>query len=189
MRDFKTYLTDFTALPMASMQALLDLFSPVSLQKGEHLAVEGEFAKKLAFVESGVLRAYYRSPKGEEYNKLFFVNPAIVGAYSSLITGQQNMINIQCLTDCCLMQTNFERILTLYEEHPLIERLNRVIAEDFFVKKERREMSLVMNDASERYALFQREFPDLENQVAQYHVASYLGITPTQLSRIRAKKS
>ena len=55
---------------------------------------------------------------------------------------------------CCLVQTNFERILTLYEEHPLIERLNRVIAEDFFVKKERREMSLVMNDASERYALF-----------------------------------
>ena len=68
----KRILTDFTALPMASMQALLDLFSPVSLQKGEHLAVEGEFAKKLAFVESGVLRAYYRSPKGEEYNKLFF---------------------------------------------------------------------------------------------------------------------
>ncbi len=189
MRDFKTYLTDFTALPMASMQALLDLFSPVSLQKGEHLAVEGEFAKKLAFVESGVLRAYYRSPKGEEHNKLFFVNPAIVGAYSSLITGQQNMINIQCLTDCCLLQTNFERILALYEEHPLVERLNRVIAEDFFVKKERREMSLVMNDASERYALFQQEYPDIENQVAQYHVASYLGITPTQLSRIRAKKS
>ena len=98
------------------------------------------------------------------------------------------MINIQCLTDCTLLQTNFTRILALYEEYPLVERLNRVIAEDFFVKKERREMSLVMNDASERYALFQREYPDIENQVAQYHVASYLGITPTQLSRIRAKK-
>ncbi len=189
MRDFKTYLNDFTALPSATMQALLDLFAPVTMHKGEHLAVEGEFAKKLAFVESGVLRAYYRSPKGEEFNKLFFVNPAIVGAYSSLITGQQNMINIQCLTDCCLLQANFERILALYEAHPLVERLNRVIAEDFFVKKERREMSLVMNDASERYALFQREYPDIENQIAQYHVASYLGITPTQLSRIRAKKS
>ena len=153
------------------------------------MAVEGEFAKKLAFVQSGVLRAYYRNAKGEEFNKIFFTNPAIVGAYSSLITGQQNMINIQCLTDCELLQTGFERILSLYEVHPMVERLNRVIAEDFFVKKERREMSLVMNDASERYAIFQREYPEIENQVAQYHVASYLGITPTQLSRIRAKRA
>ena len=188
MHSFNDYLSSFTSLPPASMQALLDLFTPITLEKGDHLAVEGEFSKKLAFVESGVLRAYYRSPKGEEFNKLFFTNPAIVGAYSSLITGQQNMINIQCLTDCTLLQTNFAHILALYEEHPLVERLNRVIAEDFFVKKERREMSLVMNDASERYALFQQEYPDIENQVAQYHVASYLGITPTQLSRIRAKK-
>lgn len=189
MRPFETYLSSFTSLPQASMQALLALFDPVVMNKSDHLATEGEFAKKLAFVKSGVLRAYYRSPKGEEFNKIFFANPAIVGAYSSLITGQQNMINIQCLTDCELLQTDFARILALYDAHPTVERLNRVIAEDFFVKKERREMSLVMNDASERYAMFQQEFPELENQVAQYHVASYLGITPTQLSRIRAKKS
>ncbi|MGD1894304.1 MAG: Crp/Fnr family transcriptional regulator [Cyclobacteriaceae bacterium] len=189
MQSFETYLSGFTSLPLASMLALLDLFEPVAMQKGDYLATEGEFAKKLAFVESGVLRAYYRSPKGEEFNKIFFVNPAIVGAYSSLITGQQNMINIECLTDCALLQTNFSRILALYEEHPMVERLNRVIAEDFFVKKERREMSLVMNDASERYAMFQQQYPELENQVAQYHIASYLGITPTQLSRIRAKRS
>ena len=188
MHTFEKYLASFTALPPASMRALLDLFAPVALQKGDHLAIEGEFAKSLAFVETGVLRAYYRSPKGEEFNKLFFTNPSIVGAYSSLITGQQNMINIQCLTDCQVVQTHFKRILALYEDYPLIERLNRVIAEDFFVKKERREMSLVMNDASERYALFQQEYPEVESQVAQYHIASYLGITPTQLSRIRAKK-
>lgn len=76
----------------------------------------------------------------------------------------------------------------VYEAHPMVERLNQMIAEGFFVKKEHREMSLVMNDASERYALFRQEYPDIENQVAQYHVASYLGITPTQLSRIRAKR-
>ena len=188
MHHFETYLSGFVSLPSVSRQALLDLFTPIALEKGDHLAVEGEYAQKLAFVETGVLRAYYRSPKGEEFNKLFFTNPAIVGAYSSLITGQQNMINIQCLTDCRLLQAPFGHILDLYETHPMVERLNRVIAEDFFVKKERREMSLVMYDASERYTLFQQEYPDLENQIAQYHVASYLGITPTQLSRIRAKK-
>ena len=112
-----------------------------------------------------------------------------MGAYSALITGEVNKINIQCLTDCVILKANFSKILELYDLHPGIERLNRVIAEDFFVKKERREMSLVMNDASDRYEMFQEEFSGLENRITQYHIASYLGITPTQLSRIRAKRN
>ncbi|UII21494.1 Crp/Fnr family transcriptional regulator [Fulvivirga ligni] len=189
MQNFETYLHDFVKLPADAMQALLDLFTPVSMEKQFHFAREGEYCKKLCFIQEGIMRAYYRNPKGEEFNKLFFVNPAIVGGYSSLITGNKNMINIQCLTECTLLQANFQDILDLYEEFPLVERLNRIIAEDFFVKKERREMTLVMNDASERYKIFKEEYPQLENQIAQYHVASYLGVTPTQLSRIRAKRA
>ena len=60
------------------------------------------------------------------------------------------------------------------------------LAEDFFLQEEKREMSLVILDAQERYALFQEEFPGLEFDIPQYQVASYLGITPVQLSRIRA---
>jgi CRP-like cAMP-binding protein len=188
MEKFTTFLKRFTDVTAESMVVLLDLFKSVELNKNDYLAQEGEFSKTLCFVESGVLRAFYRNPKGEEFNKLFFVNPSIVGAYSSLITGEANRINIQCLTDCVVLKANFQSILDLYETHPTIERLNRIIAEDFFVKKERREMSLVMNDASERYEIFQEEFLGLENEITQYHVASYLGITPTQLSRIRAKR-
>ncbi len=188
MESFKSYLLQFTEVPALSLRELLDLFKSVELKKGEHFAQSGQVAKKLGFVKNGVLRAYYQNNEGEEFNKIFFTNPSIVGAYTSLITGAKNQINIECLTDCELLEANFQNILDLYEEHPKIERLNRTIAEDFFVKKEKREISLVMHDASERYALFQRERPGLENQIAQYHVASYLGITPTQLSRIRGKK-
>jgi len=143
---------------------LLDLFQPISLLKGDHYARTGQTAKKLAFVEKGLLRAYYQSPEGEQFNKIFFSNPAIVGAYTSLITREKNQINIECLTDCEMVEADFQKILDLYEAHPMIERLNRTIAEDFFVKKEKREISLVMNDASERYALFQREHPGLETK-------------------------
>ncbi len=188
MENLSTFLKRFTDLPTESMDALSVLFKPVSLKKNEYLAKEGDFAKTLYFVESGVLRAFYQNPKGEEFNKLFFVTPSIVGAYSSLITGEENKINIQCLTDCIILKADFKSILNLYDTHPRIERLNRMIAEDFFVKKERREMSLVMNDASERYEMFKEEFSGLENEITQYHIASYLGITPTQLSRIRAKR-
>jgi hypothetical protein len=57
-----------------------------------------------------------------------------------------------------------------------------------FLEKEKREIELVLLGAQQRYQLFQNEYPNLENLISQYHIASYLGVTPTQLSRIRAKR-
>ncbi len=189
MENFKNYLNSFSKIPEEQVDALISIFNPKALRKGDFYAKEGEICKKLAFLSKGIIRAYYQNDKGVEYNKLFFQEPAIVAGYSSLITGQENLINIQCLTDCEIFEVNFKQIIDLYEKHPLIERLNRSIAEDFFVKKERREMSLVMNDADKRYEMFKEEYPQLENDVPQYQIASYLGITATQLSRIRAQKN
>ena len=189
MIPFSEYLLRFTDIPQPSLTALLNLFQPRDLKKNEFYAREGKKARKLAFIEDGLMRTFYRNEKGEEFNKIFFKNPAIVGAYSSLITKEPTIINIQCLTDCKIVEANFEDIAGLYPEHRSIETLNRKIAEDFFVEKERREMSLIMYDASERYNMFRDKFPDLENSLPQYQIASYLGITPVQLSRIRARKN
>jgi CRP-like cAMP-binding protein len=76
----------------------------------------------------------------------------------------------------------------LYDQFEGLERIARKLAENYFMVKEQREIELVLLDASQRYRLFQQEYPGLENRIPQYHIASYLGITPTQLSRIRAKK-
>lgn len=189
MVPFSEYLLSFTPIPERSLEALLNLFEPKKLEKNEFYAKEGKTAKKLAFILQGTMRAFYQDDNGEEFNKIFFQNPAIVGAYSSLITKDPTIINIQCLTDCDILEANFEDITDLYDQHRSIETLNRTIAEDFFVQKERREMSLIMYDASRRYEVFQQKFPELENSIPQYHIASYLGITPVQLSRIRAKKA
>jgi len=188
MDSFSSYFQNITDIPEDSLAALRDLFKPATLQKDDYYARQGEKAKKLAFLEKGIMRVFYQNEAGEEFNKLFIKNPAIVAAYASLITKEPAIIDIQCLTECNILEATFEEIVSLYEEHPSIERLNRKIAEDFFVEKEKREMSLIVNDATERYALFLAEFPGLENDITQYHIASYLGITPTQLSRVRAKK-
>ncbi len=91
-------------------------------------------------------------------------------------------------TDCLILKANYEKITNLYDSTPKFERLSRILAEHFFVSKEKREIELVMLDASERYEIFKKEHSNLGNLIPQYHIASYLGITPTQLSRIRAKK-
>ena len=111
-----------------------------------------------------------------------------MGTYNSLITGNPNNINIQALTDCSLLTVDYKQLVGLYDKHPMLERMARIIAETIFVVKEKREIELVTLDATQRYQIFKQEHPTLENLIPQYHIASYLGVSATQLSRIRGKK-
>ncbi len=171
-----------------SLNVLMSLFTQKRVNKGMIFAKKGEFSRNIAFVQSGVLRAYYANDKGEEYNKTFFTAGSFVGAYSSLVTGGKNLIDIDCLTDSVLLVAEYQKITSLFNTFPQVERLARILAEQFFVKKEKREIEFVTLEAKERYLIFQNEHPTLEQLVPQYHIASYLGISPTQLSRIRRLK-
>lgn len=188
MNDLEKYLSNILPFTENEMQKFVSLFSENHLKKDEYLAVEGEYSTKLFFLTKGVVRAFYRNDSGNEYNKTFFTDYNFVGAYSSLVTKQKNRINIQCLTDCTALITDYKHLTDLYNSFPKIERFSRILAEHFFVIKEKREIELVMLEASERYEIFKQMHPTLENLIPQYHIASYLGVTPTQLSRIRAKK-
>ena len=187
MNEIKEYLIKLVHFTDSEMDLFISLFSEKHLKKNEYFATEGEYSSKLAFISSGIVRAFYRNNEGSEYNKTFFSKKGFIGAYSSLVSNQKNQINLQCLTDCSFLIADFSKIKKLYDTNQKIERLARILAEQFFVSKEKREIELVMLDATERYEIFQKEHPKLENQIPQYHIASYLGITPTQLSRIRAK--
>ena len=184
----KTILS-LVRLDSDTLGQFVSLFTQVNLEKGTAFARSGEYSTHIAFINSGVMRAFFRKKNGETYNKTLFTDHSFVGAYSSLVTGQENQIDIDCLTDCNLWIAPYKRITQLYDPYPRIERLARILAEQFFVTKEKREIELVTLDATERYAIFQREYPDLELKIPQYHIASYLGVSPTQLSRIRARKS
>ena len=178
-----------TDLDPDSLKAFRFLFSEVRLEKGTVFAKRGEYSTQIALVQNGVLRAFYAKPDGEQYNKTFFKDGEFVGAFSSLVTGTKNLIDIDCLTDCVLQVASYPSILKLYDTHPSIERLARILAEQFFVVKEKREIELVTLEAKDRYAIFLQEYPGLDQRIPQYHIASYLGVSPTQLSRIRAQKS
>lgn len=187
MDALREYLDGMIRLDEDEFRAFTARFSEIGLQKNEHFAKAGEFPTRLGFLLQGVMRAYFRDPSGHEYNKTFFTPPGFVAAYSSLTTKQENLIGIQCLTDCRLLWADFAQITSLYGTYPKIESLARKLAERKFALKEKREIELVILDARARYDIFKREHPQLENQIKQYHIASYLGISPTQLSRIRSK--
>jgi CRP-like cAMP-binding protein len=188
MNDLKTYLERFIPFSESEMARITSLFSEVTLKKNDYFAKAGAYPSQLGFVSKGILRAFFRNHAGHEYNKTFFMPFGFVAPYASLLTKEENSINIQCLTNCTLLVADYNKLTALYEEIPKLERVARMMAEYKFALKEKREIELVTLDASQRYAIFREEHPSLENQINQYHIASYLGITPTQLSRIRAKR-
>ncbi|MBP0904961.1 Crp/Fnr family transcriptional regulator [Mariniflexile gromovii] len=189
MKDLYNFLNTISPIQENTWNEVKKLFTEHSLKKGEYFLQEGEVAKNFGFLKQGVVRAFYRNNEGVEYNKHFFTKNNMIGGYSSLVTQLPNTINQQALTDCDLLIGNYKKLTDLLDIHQDLERLLRKIAEHYFVDKEKREVEIVLLEANKRYAIFQREHPQLEQLIPQYHIASYLGITPTQLSRIRAKNS
>ncbi|MGM0589392.1 MAG: Crp/Fnr family transcriptional regulator [Bacteroidota bacterium] len=185
---FSDRVAEISKFDKGTLAKLISLFELKHFDKGHHYAKAGEYSTRMGFVVAGILRAYHQTDDGEHYNKTFFSEGSFVGAYSSLISGQQNLIHIQCLTDVSLLEASYSDFVALYEEYPQVERLSRILAEQFFVRKETREIQLVTLNAAERYELFLNQHPDIEQRIPQYHIASHLGITPTQLSRIRASR-
>ena len=189
MEEFYKYLNQITPISDKTWALLESNFVPKELKKGDYFCVVDKVATKIAFLQEGIVRSFYTNKEGQELNKNFFVAPAFIGAYSSLITQTPNNLAQQALTNCIIWEAEYANIKQLYDTCPDLERLGRLTAEHYFVEKEIREVNLLNLVAKEYYKIFQQQYPTLEQHIPQYHIASFLGITPTQMSRIRAKKT
>ncbi|WKV13217.1 Crp/Fnr family transcriptional regulator [Marivirga harenae] len=189
MRNLIAFFSNVIPLSEEAISLMKDLFVPAELKKGEYFIRKGQYAKEIAFLESGIVRAYYINNEGKEYNKTFFSAPSIIGSYASLISKQKNEVAQQALTDCKLWKASFGRIEELSAGNFEVERLRRIIAERYFLSNEKKEIEMALLDAEKRYVILQQEYPGIEQQIAQYHIAAYLGISATQLSRIRKSMS
>lgn len=149
--------------------------------------MEGDTPRNGSMLLKGVLRVFYTKEDGVEYNKNFFIPGMSPTPLTALITGTSCAISFQALTDAELVMFNFKKFLALADKHPSLGMLYRKILEQLWVNKELQEIQMVTNDAMTNYKIFREQFPGLEQQIPQYHIASYLGITPIQLSRIRAQ--
>jgi CRP-like cAMP-binding protein len=185
MKSLTGFFNAISPLKEKTWEELLPLFHETTLSVNEYFVRENEVARKIAFLESGVVRAFFINQEGQEYNKQFFVGPSSIGGYTSLLTGKANLIPQQALTDCKIWSCDFRLLTDRYDQYPDLERLARKMSEYYFLEKEKKELEIVLLDASQRYRIFQTEFPTLEQLIPQYHIASYLGISATQLSRIR----
>ncbi|MCB0698549.1 MAG: Crp/Fnr family transcriptional regulator [Chitinophagales bacterium] len=189
IEQIRISLSQFAPIDDEAWEALSVLFEPKSLKRNEFFYREGDRPHNGSMLLSGVLRVFYTRHDGVEYNKNFFIPGMSPTPITALVTGKPCAISFQALTDSELMTFNFAKFLELADKYESIAKLYTKILEQLWVQKELQEIQMVTNDAQTNYDLFRQKFPGLEQQIPQYHIASYLGITPIQLSRIRAKMS
>jgi len=182
---FRKYINTYVRLENDTFKELSGIFKKTDLDKKEVFSKEGEYAKHIGFLEKGIVRSFIRTNDGKEYTKQFFLAPTFVGAYSSLLTNQPNRIIQEAQTKCSIWKADYSKILMLYDKYHEIERVGRKIAEFYYLEKEQSIIEFATFDATKRYLMLKDRFPNIETKIPQYHIASYLGITATQLSRIR----
>jgi CRP-like cAMP-binding protein len=157
------------------------------LERSAYLVHAGGRTRDVAFVCTGLLRIFYTRRDGREFNKAFVRPPDFVAALESLLTDEPSRLSIQCLEPSVLYVADYSVLRSFYDQSMYWQRFGRLFVEALYVKKARREAALLMDSASDRYARFRHEHADIEGRLADYHVASYLGITPEALSRLKKK--
>lgn len=155
------------------------------LRKKQFILEEGNVCTHECFVNSGCLRMYKLNEKGQEHIMQFAMADWWIGDQFSFLTGEPSDYFIDALEDSEVLLIEKTKLELLYTEVPKFERFFRIAFQNSYVALQRRILSGLSQTAEEKYLDFIRRYPALEQKLPQYQVASYLGITPESLSRIR----
>ncbi|GAE29654.1 Crp/Fnr family transcriptional regulator [Halalkalibacter hemicellulosilyticus] len=180
-------LQSITSIPLEEWNVFKAIGTFQRIDKSKHFVIASETPESIGFCLNGLFRFYYTTLEGTEYNKSFCIKGEFVTSYSALLQQSPSPFSIQAITNSELIVFPYKSFKVLYERHPCWERLGRIIAEQLYIKKEKREHELLTLSAEERYKVFLQQFAEMANQIPQYQIASYLGITPVALSRIRKR--
>jgi len=164
------------------------LFSPLDLKAGEFLLEEGKVCRHVAFIREGLVR-YYINDDGNERTIYFNKEHEFVCNYMSFIPQVVSDRYIQALEDTRLFIISYEKLQNLYAAIRQGERFGRLAIEYVFVTAIKQLGSMYTDPPAIRYQQFLHIYPDLVQRIPQYYIASYVGIKPQSLSRIRKRIS
>lgn len=168
---------------------LLALLIPITARQGEIVQPAGEVTRGMIHVNSGCLMTYFTNPEGDENVIQFATAGWWTGDLHSLTTQEPSIFATRALADSECYLLPGVRMNELFERYPVFERYFRITFQNSLVTHQRRLIQAYSYSAEERYDHFQMKYPHLEQFVPLKYVASYLGITPEFLSKVRRKRS
>jgi len=179
-------LESYSFISNETWQALRGFSKFRSLTKDCILYRIGEVPNSYAYVYQGLVRCFVYDEKGNEYNKNFFDEGMFPGSMTALLTSTPSILAFEALEDALIIEIDFSAYRKLMIEKDDLKLFQiHYLEKNWLLAKEPREIEIVQDNATARYLRFIDKHPNLVDRLAQYHIASHLGITPTQLSRIR----
>lgn len=154
-------------------------------KKGAFLCRHGQVEQYLSLISEGACRGFYSNKEGEQVSVAFMFQNDFVSAYYSFLTKRPSLMAVQAVSPTTTISISRADVDMLCDKYKMAERVGRLNAERIYRRKEEREIALLTMSAKERYLDLMNRSPQLLQQVSLKHIASYLGIKPESLSRIR----
>ncbi|WP_262151789.1 Crp/Fnr family transcriptional regulator [Chryseobacterium foetidum] len=166
-------------------------FKKIVYPKKKLILKEGTTEDYLYFIDKGIIRFFVNKTHLTEPSKQitfsFIAENMFCSAYDSFITRNPCAYNVETVQETTVYRIHFDDLQELYARSAVGNYLGRISAENLYVRKTQREISLLVNSAEERYLNLAKAYPNFISDIPLKHIASYIGITPQALSRIRRR--
>ena len=171
----------------AELDAFCDMFFPKKVERKTLLTDIGQYCKYLYFINKGSAQLYYINEKGEKVSIQFGIESYWMTDLYSFLTGKPGIYAVETLEDCELLLFNKSNYEEALDNIPFVDRYFRILTQNAYVAMQYRITKTNSEAAEHRYQEFVQLFPHFVQRIPQYLIASYLGIKPQSLSRIRRK--
>lgn len=182
------YFNKWSDISEADEVLIMSAFEPVSIKKKKDLLVSGQVCNYLYFINKGCLRSFYVDSKGMEHIYQIRMDNSWISDLESFFNRNPSKYNIEALEDSSLLRISNERMDQLLIEIPKLERYFRILFQKAYINALNRLNATMWETAMDRYIEMLKEHPEIFQRIPLVYIASYLGITPESLSRIRKQK-
>lgn len=184
----KRVFNSYSTVSEASVASILSISRVQHLKKGDLLLDIGKVSREKHMLYKGAIVSYFINSRGDLYHKNIFLEDDFVGSTVSALKEQASEFALEVIEDSTLISFNYNMYRELMAKHlDLNDFYIAYLEKNWVIDKERREIDIVLKTAYERYLDFISAHPNIETRIPLHYIASHLGITPTQLSRIRKK--
>ena len=191
-KKYKDYLSQYISLNIAEWSIIKQKLKIQKYKKGETIHSMGDVCSSISFINSGLARAYMISEDGKDYTWNIFFNDEnsqmvnlFVVDYDSFINQKESNLYIEVLEECELVTVDYKDIEFMYKKFKNGERFGRLMSQEAYSYLHNMVIDRQLKSSKERFNEFMQKTPYLLNKVPQYHIATFLGITPQHLSRLK----
>jgi CRP-like cAMP-binding protein len=183
----KDYILNTVQIPIEDAEYISSQFKYFEVKKGDLILRIGKVSDDYMFIKEGLLRSHLFDLDGNEVTTDFYIENSFAFEITSFFNRTPSETNMEAVTDCRGYKINFQQLNQAFHNHPSFRELGRAILVREFIASKKRNYSMINQTAEQRYLNLISFRPQILKQAPLKQIASYLGITDSTLSRIRAK--